>query len=140
MLTLIEGPAGYYICGRSPPSEAEEPDIVNLEVDYDFFDEKIWPILANRVPAFEKLKVTNAWAGYYDYNFLDQNGVVGYHPAFQNFFIAAGFSGHGIQMSPGIGKAAVEILLNESERIFDLKRFSFERFYSGDLIFEKNVV
>ena len=80
--------------------------------------------------------------GYYDYNVLDQNGVVGYHPAFQNFFIAAGFSGHGIQMSPGIGRAAADIIVDnhKEDRLFDLQRFSFERFYSGDLIFEQNVV
>lgn len=37
--------------------KAEEPDISNLEVDHQFFEDKIWPNLAHRVPAFEKLKV-----------------------------------------------------------------------------------
>ena len=51
-----EGLAGTYICGRSP-EESEEPSIENLSVDDDYFDEKVWPILAQRIPVFEKLKV-----------------------------------------------------------------------------------
>ncbi|XP_063715478.1 FAD-dependent oxidoreductase domain-containing protein 1-like [Symsagittifera roscoffensis] len=134
-----EGPAGYYICGKCP-SPDKEPDTKNLEVDYNFFDEEIWPVLANRVPAFESLKVTHAWAGFYDYNIVDQNGIIGYHPAFDNFLIAAGFTGHGIQMSPAVGRAAAELLLNNKFETLDMRRFSFERFDKNELIFEKNVV
>lgn len=62
-----EGLGNNYLGGCSP-TEEEEPDPGNLEVDHDFFQDKVWPHLAQRVPAFETLKVRSAWAGYYDYN------------------------------------------------------------------------
>ena len=52
-----EGYGGHFLCGRSPASMEEEPDIDDLIVDEEFFHEKVWPVLANRVPAFNKLKV-----------------------------------------------------------------------------------
>ena len=51
-----EGYGGHYLCGRSPQFN-EEPGITDLEVDYDWFTEKVWPVIAHRVPAFEELKV-----------------------------------------------------------------------------------
>lgn len=51
-----EGLANNYICGRSP-EEHDEPSVDNLDVDPEFFDKNIWPVLANRVKAFENLKV-----------------------------------------------------------------------------------
>ncbi|KAG8305504.1 FAD-dependent oxidoreductase domain-containing protein 1 [Homalodisca vitripennis] len=53
---LREGTSDNYLCGRSPDAE-DEPSCENLEVDYDYFNEKIWPTLANRVPVFESLKI-----------------------------------------------------------------------------------
>ena len=66
------------------------------------FDEVIWPTLAERIPAFEALRVEHAWAGYFEYNILDQNGIVGQSGP-ENSFVAAGFSGHGMMHSPGMG-------------------------------------
>ena len=43
-----------------------------------------------------KFQLMSSWAGYYDYNTFDQNGIVGQHPNFSNVFIASGFSGHGM--------------------------------------------
>lgn len=37
--------------------QTEEPDAGNLDVDHQFFEDRVWPHLAKRVPAFEKLKV-----------------------------------------------------------------------------------
>merc|ERR1712212_845616 len=75
----------------------------NLDVDYDYFNDKIWPLLAHRVPAFEKCKVKSAWAGYYDYNFFDENCIIGNHPYYPNHYMCTGFSGHGIQQAPAAG-------------------------------------
>ncbi|OCT70511.1 hypothetical protein XELAEV_18037432mg [Xenopus laevis] len=104
-----EGLGGNYIAGKSP-SEGEEPDTSNLDVD--FFHEKVWPLLAHRVPALESLKVKTAWAGYYDYNTYDQNGVVGMHPLVNNLFFATGFSGHGLQHSPAVGRAVADLIVD----------------------------
>ena len=61
--------------------------------------------LAKRIPAFEELKLTGGWAGYYDCNKLDNNAVVGKHPKYENLFIATGFTGRGLMQAPGIGRA-----------------------------------
>ncbi|KAK8735257.1 hypothetical protein OTU49_005588, partial [Cherax quadricarinatus] len=82
-----------YLCGMSPP-ECAEPPADDLEVDHQFFYTNIWPVLAQRVPAFENLKVHSAYAGYYDYNTFDQNLIIGFHPVFTNMCIATGLSGH----------------------------------------------
>ena len=58
-----------------------DPDDLPLdEVDHALFDDVIWPTLAHRVPEFEALRVQNCWSGYYEYNVLDQNAIIGYHP------------------------------------------------------------
>ena len=76
------GPRAASSCAASRPTESEEPPATDLDqIDHAFFESEVWPRLAARVPAFESVKVVNAWAGYYDYNTLDQNAVIGAHPA-----------------------------------------------------------
>ncbi|XP_065737540.1 FAD-dependent oxidoreductase domain-containing protein 1 isoform X7 [Phocoena phocoena] len=126
-----EGLGNNYLGGCSP-TEEEEPDPGNLEVDHDFFQEKVWPYLAQRVPAFETLKVRRAWAGYYDYNTFDQNGVVGPHPLVVNMYFATGFSGHGLQQAPAVGRAVAEVMLEGHFQTINLSPFLFNRFYLGE--------
>ncbi|XP_012519069.1 PREDICTED: FAD-dependent oxidoreductase domain-containing protein 1 isoform X2 [Propithecus coquereli] len=134
-----EGLGNNYLGGLSPPEE-EEPDPGNLEVDYGFFQDKVWPPLAQRVPAFETLKVRSAWAGYNDYNTFDQNGVVGPHPLVVNMYFAAGFSGHGLQQAPGVGRAVAEMVLEGHFQTIDLSPFLFSRFYLGEKIQEQVII
>ncbi|GFG35975.1 hypothetical protein Cfor_03558 [Coptotermes formosanus] len=134
-----EGLAGSYICGRSPTPE-EEPSTENLDVDYDFFDKSVWPVLATRVPAFESIKVTNAWSGYYEYNTYDQNGIVGPHPYYMNMYIATGFSGHGIQHAPAIGRSIMEMILDGRFVTINLARMSFDRLITHSPLIEQNIV
>ncbi|XP_053547515.1 FAD-dependent oxidoreductase domain-containing protein 1 [Bombina bombina] len=134
-----DGLGGNYIGGLSP-SEDEEPDVENLEVDYDFFHQKVWPLLAHRVPTFECLKVKTGWAGYYDYNTFDQNGVLGMHPLVNNMFFACGFSGHGLQHSPAVGRAIAELIVDTRFTTLDLSSLSFQRFCTGEPLLEKNIV
>ena len=79
-------------------------------------------------------------AGYYDYNSVDQNGIVGAHPALTNFYFANGFSGHGLQQAPAVGRAMAELLISGRFRTIDLSRFCYERFESGALVLERNIV
>jgi len=81
-----------------------------------------------------------AWAGYYDYNYFDQNLLIGMHPQLSNFYIATGCSGHGIQHSPAIGRAMAELLTNGKFSSIDLSRLSFDRVIAGTPLFEKNIV
>ncbi|XP_075046556.1 FAD-dependent oxidoreductase domain-containing protein 1-like isoform X8 [Mixophyes fleayi] len=134
-----EGFGGNYIGGLSPPEE-EEPDPSNLDVDHDYFEQKVWPLLAHRVPVFECLKAKSAWAGYYDYNTYDQNGVIGTHPSVQNMYFACGFSGHGLQHAPAVGRAVAELLIDGYFKSLDLNAFGFHRFLFHQPLLESNIV
>ncbi|KAM9846496.1 FAD-dependent oxidoreductase domain-containing protein 1 [Aulostomus maculatus] len=134
-----EGLGGNYIAGMSP-EEAEEPDTTNLDVDHQFFEDKIWPRLAHRVPAFENLKVTSSWAGFYDYNTFDQNGIIGTHPMLENMYFATGFSGHGLQHSPAIGRAVAELIIDSGFRTLDLSGLGFRRILAQEPMLERNIV
>ncbi|MEX1037056.1 MAG: FAD-binding oxidoreductase [Sneathiella sp.] len=128
-----------FLTGCSPDPE-NDPDCTDFEIDYGWFEEHIWPILAHRVPAFEAIKLKNAWAGHYAYNLLDQNAILGPHPDITNFHFANGFSGHGLQQSPAVGRGIAELITHGEYRSLDLSRFSFSRVMSGDAILEHNIV
>jgi sarcosine oxidase len=128
-----------YIGGVAPP-EDNDPDTFDLEPDYSLFEETVWPVLAERIPAFESIKMNRAWAGTYDYNTIDQNAILGPHPEVRNFFFASGFSGHGLQQSPAAGRANAEMITYGAYRSIDLSRFGYDRFARGKPIIELNVV
>ncbi|NXV00638.1 FXRD1 protein, partial [Cettia cetti] len=134
-----DGSAGNYLGGMSP-TEEEEPDPSDLSVDHDYFQEKIWPRLAQRVPAFESLRVRGSWAGYYDYNTFDQNGVLGPHPQLENLFLAAGFSGHGLQHAPAAGRALAELVIKGRYETLDLRRLGWDRLVEGKPLEERSVI
>lgn len=134
-----EGLGGHYICGSSPEKN-KEPDISTLDVDYNFFDEVIWPRLAHRYPAFEKIKLKSAWAGYYDYNYVDQNLIIGPHPEFKNFWFANGMSGHGVQQSLAIGRGISEFFHSDQFTSIDLSKFTFDRFLYDEPVLENFIV
>ncbi len=130
---------GVYLCGVSPP-EDRDPDTLDLEIDYDLFEEVVWPVLARRVPVFEAIKLVRAWAGHYAYNTLDQNAVLGPHPEIGNFHFANGFSGHGLQQSPAVGRYLAELIATGRPQTLDLGRFGFERILANRPLKELSVV
>jgi len=112
-----------YVVG-SPKSVFDAND---LEPAWNDFEELVWPALAKRVPAFEELKLTGGWAGYYDCNKLDNNAVVGKHPAYDNVYLASGFTGRGLMQSPGVGRALTELITTGKYQTIDLDVFKVER-------------
>ncbi|XP_074417151.1 FAD-dependent oxidoreductase domain-containing protein 1 isoform X1 [Larus michahellis] len=134
-----DGIAGNYLGGMSPPEE-EEPDPGDLSVDHDYFQEQIWPKLARRVPAFSSLRLRSSWAGYYDHNAFDRNGVLGPHPNLENLFLAAGFSGHGLQHAPAAGRAVAELVVKGRYESLDLRRLGCRRLVEGEPLEEDGVV
>ncbi len=144
-LTVIPGgvyfrPEGRNFLAGLSPEEHQEPDTLDWEVDHRWFEENIWPALAERVPLFEAIKVISAWVGHYDYNALDQNAVIGAHPEVTNFLFANGFSGHGLQQGPAAGNAISELIIDGHYKAIDLARFGFDRIRNNQPLFEKNVI
>lgn len=129
-----------FLCGKSP-EEDEEPRVGDLDdIDHAFFEQQVWPQLAARVPAFESIKVVNAWAGYYDYNTLDQNAVIGPHPQVPNFYFANGFSGHGAQQAAAAGRAIAELIVHGKFQTIDLTRLGYARVVNNTPLAERNVI
>jgi glycine/D-amino acid oxidase-like deaminating enzyme len=128
-----------YLAGISPPEE-EDPDTDDFEIVWSQFDDVIWPALAHRIPAFEALKVTRAWAGHYDLNIFDHNAIVGRLADYENAYLAAGFSGHGMQQSPAIGRGLAELIATGRYVSLDLTDFGFARIAEGRRLLERNVI
>jgi len=129
----------YTICGMPAPGGAD-PDESPLEVEYDRFEPEIWPALAQRVPAFAAVKLVGAWAGYYDYNTFDQNAVVGLAPGVDNFILANGFSGHGLQQAPAVGRAIAEWITTGRYLSLDLSPLGYERILQRRPLREDNII
>ena len=144
---LVIDPAGVYfrpegdgwLCGVAPP-EAQDPACEDFEVTHALFDELIWPALAARVDGFEALRVQRAWAGHYDVNLLDHNMIIGAHPEVDNLLFANGFSGHGLQHSPAVGRALSELVCHGGYRSLDLSRLGWARVLQQRPLREINVV
>ena len=114
----------------------EDPavDFDDFSMDHDLWEEKVWPILAHRIPNFESIKLMHDWAGHYSMNTLDQNAIVGPHNEVQNFFFLNGFSGHGTQQAPAMGRAVSELLTYGAYQTLDMTPFHYERLLKGYLI------
>jgi glycine/D-amino acid oxidase-like deaminating enzyme len=129
-----------YICGTSPSADNDPDDLPLDEVDHALFDDVIWPALAHRVPQFEALRVEHCWSGYYEYNVLDRNAIIGHHPDIDNCIFANGFSGHGLQQGPATGRGVAELILHGAYTTLDLSALGFARVLENRPIVEKNVV
>ena len=133
-----EGP--NYIAGASPHGEQPDPDTFDLEVDRSWFEEVVWPAMAHRVPAFEAIRLLDAWAGHYEVNTLDHNAVIGPHPDLPNFLFANGFSGHGLQQAPAAGRALSEWIANGDYVTIDMRPLGYERIAANRPYRELNVI
>jgi glycine/D-amino acid oxidase-like deaminating enzyme len=133
-------PEGRFHIGGTTPAEGNDPPWAPLEVQHQEWEELVWPALARRVPAFQAAKVVHSWAGYYEYNTFDQNGIVGRHPEIDSIVFATGFSGHGIQQSPAVGRAVAELIAHGNYRSLNLSPFGYERISAGRPVRELNVV
>ena len=129
---------GYYMIGATPdPDPAVEPDDFT-EVP-GLWEEFAWPALAARIPQFERLRVVASWAGHYAYNTFDQNAVLGPHPEVAGFLFINGFSGHGLQQAPAMGRGLAEWIVTGRYESLDLSGFGFERL-SGPARVERAVI
>jgi glycine/D-amino acid oxidase-like deaminating enzyme len=133
-----------FICGASPPADAN-PDWDEAaadvgDVDWSFFEETVWPALAARVPAFESIRPGQAWAGPYDMNLIDANAILGPAIGLPNLLLANGFSGHGLQQSPAVGRGLAEFIVHGRYKSLDLTALGHARIVEGRALLEANVI
>ena len=133
-----DGPQTYLAGCPADPDPAVDP--TDFAMDHNRWQDHVWPIIATRIPQFEAIKVVTEWAGHYAFNTFDQNAVLGAHPDVPNFIFQNGFSGHGLQQSPAMGRATAEWLTYGEYRSLDLSLFSYERILRDEPIIEKAVI
>lgn len=142
-LPLTVDPSGVYFRHEGDRIIAGYSDRVKPGYDFNWkrshFDE-IWPTLAHRIPNFESLRLESGWAGLYDHNTKDQNAIIGQHPEMKGYYMALGFSGHGMQQAPGVGLGLAELIYKGKYETLDLSPLRFERFAENDLVLEQAIV
>lgn len=131
---------GAYYLGGCPPDDDPAVDYDDFEEDHSIWEEKAWPAIANRIPQFEAIKLINSWAGHYAYNTLDQNAILGPHSEVENFIFVNGFSGHGFQQSPAMGRGLSELVAYGEFRSLDLSPFGYERILEKRPFLEKAII
>lgn len=143
MLPLTIDPTGVYFRHEGDKVVAGYSENVKPGIDFKWRRsgfEHLWPILAHRVPNFESIKLETGWAGLYDHNTEDQNAIIGEHPQMKGYFVAFGFSGHGMQQAPGVGLGLAELICKGKYETIDLTPLRVERFAENDLVLEEAIV
>lgn len=139
--------AGYYLrpehehwITATVPQDDGPCDPNDFDPDLHLFEDVIWEQLYNRAPGFDAVKVVRHWVGHYAYNTLDQNAILGPHPELPNLFLMNGFSGHGLQQSPAVGRGIAEHLLTGGWQSIDLSDLSVARMLENRPFRERAVV
>jgi len=142
---LLIDPSGFwirpdgknFIAGFSPIAA---PAAAPLPPAYAAVESHLWPLLSHRIPAFEAARLERAWAGYFEMNCFDQNAILGAHRSLANLLFMNGFSGHGMQQSPIIGRAIAELILHGRFTSLDLSDLLFTRIDENRPLHEANVI
>ena len=129
----------YYMAG-CPPEEDPAVAYDDFGFDHGLWEHKVWPAVATRVPQLDQVKVINEWVGHYAYNVLDQNAILGRHSVVSNFIFLNGFSGHGLQQSPALGRGIAELITYGEYRNLDLSPFEYQRIETNQTMIEKAVI
>lgn len=120
-----------YIGGIQPPADRDPDATGDFEPHHELMQDVFWPALAARIPAMEELRLERAWAGHYEVNALDHNGVVGLHDEIANLVFSTGFSGHGVMHSPAAGRGVAELISNGGFVSLDLAPLGYGRIRAG---------
>lgn len=143
-LPLTVDPTGVYFRHEGTSLIAGFSEAVKPGIDFrwkrSFFMEQLWPILGHRIPNFERAKIVSGWAGMYSHNTVDQNAIIGDHPEVQGYYLACGFSGHGMQQAPAVGKGLSELIRIGKYETLDLSPLRFERFERKEILVEGAIV
>jgi sarcosine oxidase subunit beta len=120
---------GYLLSG---PLDSEPS--FNLNTEYEAMVEASENAVY-RVPSLEKARIARGWAGLYEIS-PDHHAILGGVPGVEGFVVANGFSGHGFQHSPAVGKVISELIVDGKALTIDISSLSIERFEKGELMSE----
>jgi sarcosine oxidase subunit beta len=129
---ILDIEPAFYFRGEGPGvlmgmSDAEEPSSFNTNVDYLFL-EKVIDAAIRRAPILENAEILRGWGGLYAIT-PDDNPIIGQLPDLDGFYCAIGFSGHGFQQAPTVGRILSELIL-DGQTGFDLSPYRHDRFGS----------
>jgi sarcosine oxidase subunit beta len=127
---ILDIEPAFYFRGEGPGvlmgmSDPDEPPSFNLNWDYRFM-EKVIDKAIDRAPILEEAEINRGWGGLYAVT-PDDNPIIGPLPGAAGFYCAIGFSGHGFQQSPTVGRILAELIL-DGRTEFDLSPFAHDRF------------
>ena len=117
----------------------DERSSFDTSVDDAFVAEELLPTAVRVFPALERAAVVHQWSGLYEMT-PDRHPVIGEAPGASGFYLANGFSGHGFQHAPVVGKLLAEMIVEGAARTVDVSALGLGRFQSGDLVAEAHVV
>ena len=129
-------PSGLYVLPEgvctSQIAWSTDDDPVGFDFTYHRrgFEEVVWPELLRVLPAFDAARIVGGWCGIYAMNTLDHNAILGEWPELPGLWLATGFSGHGFQHTPAMGRYLAERLTG-SPVTLDLSRLDPQRILDG---------
>lgn len=129
----------YYLAG-CPPDVDPAVGYDDFVEDHSLWQDKVWPAIATRIPQFEAIKVTKSWVGHYAFNTFDRNAILGPHHEVENFLFVNGFSGHGFQQAPAMGRGIAELIAYGEYRSLDLSDFNYQRIVDNKPFVERAVI
>lgn len=135
----VRSDGANYMAGATPEFDPAVA-VDDFGFDHDLWMDKVWPAIAARIPAFNAIRVINQWVGHYAYNRLDQNAIVGTLPEAENFYFVNGFSGHGFQQAPAMGRGVAELICHGAYQSLDLSDLSVGRVFHGPALPESAVI
>ena len=135
----VRSDGASYMAGCAPDDDGPV-DPADFAIDHDLWQDTVWPALAHRIPAFERIRLRTTWVGHYDTNTLDRNAVLGPDPRLPNFHFASGFSGHGLQQSPAVGRGLAEMLVHGRWRSLDLSPLGPGRIAANEPLLERAII
>lgn len=120
-------------------TKLDEPYGENFTCDESRWLADFYPDLVRRVPAFRDVQLVEGWAGLYEMT-PDHNPMIGEHPLLKGFFMANGFSGHGLMMAPATGKVVSELIRTGRAETVDVSDLSIDRFARGQLFWDEAMI
>jgi sarcosine oxidase subunit beta len=141
---VIDAASSFYLhregagalMGMGDPNERASFDLVP---DETFVAESLLPTAVRVFPPLEAASIEHSWVGLYEMT-PDRHPILGPAPGVEGFYLANGFSGHGFQHAPIVGKLLAEMIVDGEARTVDVSSLALDRFSRGELVREGHVV